>query len=321
LMFAKAVSNPDGVVRNCRKEFGRGNDFAVKTNYLTTVVKPEDLLNQFLNSFNPRIAVTVDMIATGTDVKPIEIVMFMRSVKSRIYFEQMIGRGARVINRTDLETVTPDAGAKTHFVIVDAVGVTETNLIDSRPLERQPTTPLKKLLQNVSAGMATVEDVSSLAGRLARLNRQITRDDRERLEEVLGQSLHSLTSTLVESTDPDRQLARAGVLSGDQEPTEQHIAQAKREMVLEAVKPIAANPEFRQLWQDLKRSYEQTIDETSRDLLINAGPVTDEPGWASRTPTVSAPTSRSTATRSKHCGSSTRFLGRTGRVSPRSRIW
>src|SRR5690606_21705172 len=107
-------------------------------------------------------------------------------------------------------------------------------------------------------------------------------------------SLHSLTSTLVESTDPDRQLARAGVLSGDQEPTEQHIAQAKREMVLEAVKPIAANPEFRQLWQDLKRSYEQTIDETSRDLLINAGPVTDEPGWASRTPTVSAPTSRST---------------------------
>ena len=112
--------------------------------------------------------------------------------------------------------------------------MTETNLIDSRPLERQPTTPLKKLLQNVSAGMATVEDVSSLAGRLARLNRQITRDDRERLEEVLGESLQSLTSTLVEATDPDRQLAHASVLSGDEEPTEQHIAQAKREMVMES---------------------------------------------------------------------------------------
>jgi len=280
LIFAKDDSHADDVVQIVREEFGKGNEFAVKITYRTSDGKPEDLLANFRNSYDPRIVVTVDMIATGTDVKPIEIVMFMRSVKSRIYFEQMIGRGARVISRTDLETVTPDAGAKTHFVIVDAVGVTETNLIDSRPLERQPTTPLKKLLQNVSSGMATVEDVSSLAGRLARLNRQITRDDREHLEDVLGHSLQSLTSTLVEATDPDRHLAHAGALAGDEEPTEQQIARAKREMVLEAVKPIAANPQFRQLWQDLKRSYEQTIDETSRDLLIDAGPVTDEPGWA-----------------------------------------
>src|SRR3970282_1201632 len=67
---------------------------------------------------------------------------------------------------------------------------------------------------------------------------------------------------------------------GKDKPTEQPVAQAKRERVVNAVKPIAANPEFRQLWQDLKRSYEQTIDETSRDLLIDAGPVADEPGWA-----------------------------------------
>ena len=181
LIFAKDDSHADDVVQIVREEFGKGNEFATKITYRTNDGKPEELLANFRNSYDPRIVVTVDMIATGTDVKPIEIVMFMRSVKSRIYFEQMIGRGARVINRTDLETVTPDAGAKTHFVIVDAVGVTETNLIDSRPLERQPTTPLKKLLQNVSAGMATVEDVSSLAGRLARLNRQITKDDRERI--------------------------------------------------------------------------------------------------------------------------------------------
>ena len=68
---------------------------------------------------------TVDMIATGTDIKPLEVVMFLRAVKSRNYFEQMKGRGVRVINPTDFQAVTPDAKAKTHFVLVDCVGVTE----------------------------------------------------------------------------------------------------------------------------------------------------------------------------------------------------
>jgi type I restriction enzyme R subunit len=277
LVFAKDDSHADDVVQIVREVFGKGNEFSVKITY--RVDKPEELLANFRNSFDPRIVVTVDMIATGTDVKPIEIVMFMRSVKSRIYFEQMIGRGARVINPSDLESVTPDAGSKTHFVIVDAVGVTETNLIDSVPLERRPGTPLNKLLQNVSAGMATVGDVSSLAGRLARLNRQITREDRERLEGVLGQSLPSLTSALVEATDPDRHLMGAMALAAG-EPTEQDIDRARRAMLLEAVKPIAANPDFRQLWQDLKRSYEQTIDEVSIDRVIESGPVTADPAWA-----------------------------------------
>jgi type I restriction enzyme R subunit len=219
------------------------------------------------------------MIATGTDVKPIEIELFMRSVRSRIYFEQMIGRGSRVIDSTDLESVTPDAHTKTHFVIVDAVGVTETELMDSRPLDREPTTPLRKLLHNVSAGMATVEDVSSLASRLARLDRQIVPADRTRLEEALGASLQSLTTAMVEATDPDRHLSQAAVAAGA-EPDEKQIERARREMIREAVKPIAANPAFRDLWQDLKRSYEQTIDETSQDRLIHAGAVTEAPEWA-----------------------------------------
>lgn len=279
LIFAKDDSHADDVVQVVREEFGKGNEFATKITYRTHDGKPDDLLANFRNSYDPRIVVTVDMIATGTDVKPIEIIMFMRSVKSRIYFEQMIGRGARVINKTDLESVTPDAAAKTHFVIVDAVGVTETDLIDSRPLERKPGVSLKKLLQTVSVS-PTVEDVSSLAGRLARLSRQITKDDQERMEEVLGQNLQSLTSALVDATDPDRHMVRADALAGDEEPTEQHIAQAKRDLLMEAVKPIAANPEFRQLWQDLKRSYEQTIDEVSIDTVIEAGPVAADPAWA-----------------------------------------
>ena len=109
LIFAKDDSHADDIVRICREEFGRGNDFAVKITYRTTGVKPEDLLNQFRNSFNPRIAVTVDMIATGTDVKPLECVMFMRMVRSRNFFEQMKGRGVRIIDPNDLQAVSADA--------------------------------------------------------------------------------------------------------------------------------------------------------------------------------------------------------------------
>ena len=131
LIFAKDDSHAEDIVRVVREEFGKGNDFCAKITYKTTGAKPEDLLASFRNSYNPRIAVTVDMIATGTDVKPIEIVFFMRSVRSRTFFEQMKGRGVRVINDTDLRAVTPDARSKDRFVIVDAVGIVHEDLTDT----------------------------------------------------------------------------------------------------------------------------------------------------------------------------------------------
>ncbi len=109
------------------------------------------------------------MIATGTDIKPLEIVMFMRSVKSRSFFEQMKGRGVRVISDTDFQSVTPDAKTKTHFVIVDAVGVCERDKTDSRPLEQKPSVPLEKLMEHIAIGAREPELLSSLAGRLIRL--------------------------------------------------------------------------------------------------------------------------------------------------------
>src|SRR5207302_11320181 len=99
-----------------------------RVTYKSSGLKPEDLLSSFRNSYSPRIVVTVDMIATGTDVKPLEVVMFMRSVKSRSFFEQMKGRGVRVVDDTDFQAVTWDATSKTHFVIVDCVGVCEQEL-------------------------------------------------------------------------------------------------------------------------------------------------------------------------------------------------
>jgi type I restriction enzyme R subunit len=94
------------------------------------------------------------MIATGTDVRPLEIVFFMRDVHSRLLFEQMKGRGARVLV-TETELQRRHAGCRnrrTHFVIVDAVGVTDHPLVETRPLERQPHVPLEKLLEAVALG-------------------------------------------------------------------------------------------------------------------------------------------------------------------------
>ena len=170
LIFAKDDSHAEDIVDIVREEFGKGNEFAAKITYRTTGKKPEDLLAEFRNSYNPRIAVTVDMIATGTDVKPLECVFFMRGVKSRTYFEQMKGRGVRVINPTDLQQVTPDARIKDHFVIVDAVGVTETQLMETKPLDRKPNVPLDRLFKDLAFGKRDPDLVSSIADRLARLD-------------------------------------------------------------------------------------------------------------------------------------------------------
>ena len=173
IIFAKDDSHADDIVRVVREEFGKGNDFCQKITYRTTGAKPEDLLTSFRNSYNPRIVVTVDMIATGTDIKPVEIVFFMRNVRSRSFFEQMKGRGVRTISPTDFNAVTPDAHNKDRFVIVDAVGVTETELSDSYSLDRKPTVPFDKLLDRVSMGDRDPDVLSSLAGRLARLDRHL----------------------------------------------------------------------------------------------------------------------------------------------------
>jgi len=209
LIFAKDDSHAEDIVQIIREEFGKGNDFAQKFTYKTTGAKPEDLLASFRNSYNPRIAVTVDMIATGTDVKPLEIVFFMRSVRSRTFFEQMKGRGVRVIDPTDLKAVTPDARAKDRFVIVDALGICQEDLSDTRPLEKRPFVSFEKLLELVSFGTADEEVYSSLASRLARLERQLTSEDRGLLAEVAGMPLREVTAAIVEALDP-RPAARGG---------------------------------------------------------------------------------------------------------------
>ena len=288
LIFAKDDSNAEDIVQIVREEFGKGNDFCQKITYKSGVarivsdtgevtykssgVTAEDLLTSFRNSYNPRIAVTVDMIATGTDVRPLECVMFLRSVRSRTLFEQMKGRGARVVSQTELKSVTPDANSKTHFIIVDAVGVCEGELVDTHPLEKKPSVGFEKLLEAVAFGNREKDMLSSLASRLARLDRQLNKEERQMIEEVAGgKPLSAIAHSLVEALDPDVQLEAAQEATGDEEPSPEAIERAAKRLLREAAKPLAANPALRNKLIELKRAYEQTIDTVSKDRLIEAG--------------------------------------------------
>ena len=276
LIFAKDDSHAEDIVRIAREEFGKGNDFCQKITYKTTGEKPEDLLKAFRNSVMPRIAVTVDMIATGTDVKPLEVLLFMRNVRTRTFFEQMTGRGVRVISSTEFRAVTPGAGEnanKERFVIVDAVGVTESELSDTVTLNKQPTVPLGTLMDAVAKGNRQPETLTTLASRLARLDKQLTAPDHARIEEASGGvSLSAITAALVKASDPDAALERAQEETGLEEPPPDAVSSAARQLREEAAKPLAANPGLRQLLLDIRRLYEQTIDTVSADAVIEAEP-------------------------------------------------
>ena len=279
LVFAKDDSHAEDVVEIVRDEFGRGNAFCRKITCKVTGADPSDLIQAFRNSFEPRIAVTVDMIATGTDVRPIEIVLFLRAVRSRVHFEQMKGRGVRVIDPDELRAVTPDAAAKTHFVIVDGVGLTDTPLAETRPLERKRSVPFGTLLEHVAAGGTDPAMLSSLAGRLARLARQCGSEEEARVTEAAGGAgLSAISGAIVDALDADRQIAEARrtfELPAGAEPTEAQIQQAARALLAQAAVPIAASPALRRLLQDLKRRFEQIIDDVSEDEVLEAGASSD----------------------------------------------
>ena len=130
LIFAKDDSHAEDIVHIVREIFAKGDEFCQKITYQSD--KPDELIKRFRTDTDIRIAVSVDMISTGTDIKPLECLLFMRTVRSSGYFEQMKGRGVRTINTDDLCDVTDDATAKTHFIIVDAVGVCDAVKTDPR---------------------------------------------------------------------------------------------------------------------------------------------------------------------------------------------
>jgi type I restriction enzyme R subunit len=280
LIFCKDDSHAEDVVHLCREVFGKGNDFCKKITYQSKhpeTGKPangETLIQEFRLSPQLRIAVTVDMIATGTDVKPLECLVFLRDVRSRVYFEQMKGRGTRVLSPTDLQAVSgAEAQAKTHFVIVDAVGVCESDKTDSRPLDRKPTEKLESILLGVALGKRDDDTLTTLASRLARLEQALDADEKSRITAVTGgRTLSEMANKLLQSVDPDKIAEKAGEKSGVEahEVAPDELEQARAALIGEACSPFD-KPEVRDTLVRVKHESEQIIDVTTIDVVTSEG--------------------------------------------------
>jgi type I restriction enzyme R subunit len=269
LIFAKDDNHAEEIVHAVREVFGEGNDFAKKITYRNTGEDPKSLIKAFRVDPFPRVAVTVDMIATGTDIKPVEVLIFMRDVKSEGYYEQMRGRGVRSIPDADLKAVTPDAKTKTRFVLIDAVGVTESKKNASQPLERKRTVSFDALLEQIAMGRRDEDALSSLAARLATLDRKLTPEDRARIVETTGgKAPRDLANDLLDAIDPDRQEQAIKARHGAA-PTPDQEKEVIEEMMDEACKPFD-NPGTRNLLKDIKQKSDIVIDEITTDELTGA---------------------------------------------------
>ncbi|MES9951065.1 MAG: DUF559 domain-containing protein [Candidatus Thiodiazotropha sp.] len=185
LIFAKDDDHCDRIVDAVREVFDEGNAFCKKITYKVGKKTAEESIKAFRTDPQYRIAVTVDMIATGTDIRPLECVMFMRDVKSQAYYEQMKGRGTRIISRDELHKVTPDALGKSRFVLVDCVGVTETDKTETKSLETKPSVSTAKLMEQIARGDRHSETLRALGNRMIRLDLKLNDQQRKRISELL----------------------------------------------------------------------------------------------------------------------------------------
>ena len=269
LIFAKTDSHADDIVQIVREEFGEGNDFCRKITY--SVQNAEAVLSSFRNDYYPRIAVTVDMIATGTDVKPIECLLFMRDVRSRNYFEQMKGRGTRVLSKDDLQKVTPSATEnKDHFVIVDAVGVTESKKTETRTLERKPAVSMKELMMNIALGARDEDTLTSLANRVIRLSCKMERSEHKQFRETVGTSAQQVAENLLNAFDEDIIHAKACAENWTSAPTPEQSTKAQKALIKQAVEPFQ-KPEVRDFIENVRRNHDQIIDSVNLDKVLFAG--------------------------------------------------
>ena len=269
LIFAKTDSHADDIINIVREEFGEGNEFCKKITY--SAENAESTLSSFRNDYYPRIAVTVDMIATGTDVKPLECLIFMRDVRSKNYFEQMVGRGTRTIGVDDLQKVTPSATEnKDHFVIVDAVGVTKSKKSETRSLERKPTVSMKELMRNVALGDKSENTLTSLANRITRLDKQMTEKEHKEFKENVGLPARDLANNLLNAFDEDVIAEKANSLVLFGVPTQKDMETAQKELLDEATKPFY-NPDNRDFIEKIRRSHDQVIDTVNLDSVVFAG--------------------------------------------------
>jgi len=272
VFFCKDDNHAEDVLKIVREEFNAGWEFARKITYKSEG-KTDEHIRDLRNDPRFRIAVTVDQVSTGTDIRPLECLVFMRFVRSRTLFEQMKGRGVRTIDPTDLQAVSGSATVKDHFVIVDCIGVTDEDRAwaEAKPLDREPTTPLKTLLQQAAMGIRKADLLSTIAGRLTKLEKRLGEEQRQGVEAALGKPIKEVAHALVQAADPDHHEAIARDELG-RDPNEAETKKIGQRLAAEAIAPLE-NPDARAAILEAQRELEQIIDIAAKDTLLYAGPV------------------------------------------------
>ncbi len=282
LIFAKTDSHAEDIIEIVREEFGEENKFCKKITYKSEE-DPKSVLQQFRNDYYPRIAVTVDMIATGTDIRPLEVLLFMRDVKSRSYYEQMKGRGTRTCSVEELKAKgTPTAKfSKDHFVIIDAIGVEQSQKTDSRPLEKAPGVSLKDVLTSVAMGNTSEDMLTTLANRLIRLDRQLSEKDKQKFaENADGFTINHVVKQLLNAYDPDtiQNLTlkiRNENLGASPDQINAALSNQHSTLVANAVN-VFNNPDLRDFIIDIRKKYDQIVDLVNIDAITKIGWVKDQ---------------------------------------------
>ncbi|MBB4756983.1 restriction endonuclease subunit R [Xanthomonas arboricola] len=278
LIFAKTDSHADDIIKAVREVYGEGNAFCKKVTYKADE-DPDTVLSNFRNDYHPRIAVTVDMIATGTDVKPLEVLLFMRDVRSKGYYEQMKGRGVRSLDMESLKKVSNSVdSAKIRFVLIDAVGVEKSLKTETRPLEKKPGVSLDQLLKSIAVGGQDEDTVLSLGNRLIRLNKQLDDKALARIKQTAkGVSLPELARQLVNAANPDLVLAdaldtakAAGITRSAETITPDELDAARAKRIAAACRPLD-DPALRDAIESARREREQLIDHINLDEVTFSG--------------------------------------------------
>ena len=197
LIFALNENHANNIVKIAKDVFNRHDDkYVQKITY--SVGDSNALIRQFRNDKDFRIAVTCTLVATGTDVKPLEVLIFMRDVTSEPLFVQMKGRGVRTIGDEQLRNVTPNAISKDCFYLVDAVGVTERQKSVPKPGNGPKPVPptLKELLELLAHGNVEDDNLRMLASRLSRIHNKCTDSQREEFANLAHITMSQLATDI-----------------------------------------------------------------------------------------------------------------------------
>lgn len=276
IFFAKHDQHAEDILKVIWEEFGRGSEFAKKITYKAEGTVEQNV-NDFRNDPRLRIAVTVEQIGTGTDVKAVECLVFMRMVGSRVLLNQMRGRAVRTIDDDDFWAVTPGAAekgqTKEYSVLVDCVGLTDEEIVlaETQPTGN-PTVPLQNLLRDIGMGLTDDENLKSAALRLVRLNNKLSDDEREEFARTAGGSrMTEVIEDLRTAASPEFQLATAREQTGNDDPSEEDLAAARETLVDHAIGQLRRT-EVREKLQSLQMTVSETLIHLGgHDELTEAG--------------------------------------------------